>query len=60
APPEIEYRVEGPENSRTYWATVKLPSGKTVEGEASRSKGGARQSAHAAALRKWPSVAAEA
>jgi hypothetical protein len=59
APPKASYRSDGPEDSRTWWATVMLPGGRTVESEASRSKSAARLSAHTLALKEWPSAPEE-
>ncbi len=54
APPKASYRFDGPEDSRTWWATVMMPGGRTMESEASRSKAAARLSAHTLALKEWP------
>ncbi len=59
APPKAIYRSDGPEDSRTWWATVMMPGGRTTESEASRSKSAARLSAHTLALKEWPSASEE-
>ena len=51
--PKPEYRYEGPDDDRTWWATVALPSGAVVEGEGRGKRKEARKAACAVALSIW-------